>query len=74
MNQSIAPPPNDGETPEPDWGFIVTHATDPYWWELTGMCGGCGRAECHDGKCPTIPHHIGYCTTCPTRKETGEVR
>ena len=58
---------------EPDWGYLVTHATDTYWWLLTGMCGGCGRSDCHQLPCPSRPG-VGFCLTCPTRRETGEVR
>lgn len=73
---SIAPQPSDSEqglAPDGhDWGFVVAHATDPYWHQLTGMCGGCGNADCHDGQCPH--NAAGYCMACPTRRETGEVR
>jgi hypothetical protein len=66
------PDANTDPEGEPDWGFLVTHATDRYWHRLTGMCGGCGRADCHDGPC--VGNASGYCTTCPTRRATGEVR
>ncbi len=68
------PPDPDSKTdaPERDPLWIVSHAKDWYWHQLTGMCGGCGNANCHDGQCPTS--RDGYCLTCPTRRETGEVR
>lgn len=75
MSESMPPAPDENSGPDGQtWDFVVGHATDPYWHELTGMCGGCGRQDCHEGKCPTVPGHIGYCTTCPTRRATGEVR
>lgn len=68
--------PDENTTPAPDdyldLSELVDRATDPTWYEATGMCGGCGNATCHDGPCPG--NRNGYCTTCPTRRETGEVR
>lgn len=63
-------PSHDGE--EFDLSEMAYRATDPFWHALTGMCGGCGNASCHEGRCPG--NVGGYCTTCPTRRATGEVR
>jgi hypothetical protein len=74
------PAPQDDKTPDdpniaPDghsWDYVTANAKDWYWHKLTGMCGGCGRNDCHPDQCPSNPE--GYCTACPTRRETGEVR
>lgn len=76
----IAPdhsPEPDDEQPCPECCadlFDLAHrATDWYRSNLTGCCGGCGDRECHDGT-PCQQNSNGYCMTCPTRRETGEVR
>ena len=69
---SIMPPDSESNNDWPDGVWLAHNATDPYWSLTTGMCGGCGNAACHDGICPGNLN--GYCTACPTRRETGEVR
>jgi len=68
-----ADPDSKTNQPESDPLWVAANATDTYWWLLTGCCGGCGRRECHPLPCPSKPG-IGFCLTCPTRRETGEVR
>jgi hypothetical protein len=72
---SIVPPDPDSKSDsphEPDLAALAGLATDWYWSELTGMCGGCGSGDCHPDIC--LQNRNGYCTMCPTRRATGEVR
>lgn len=74
---SIMPPGSDRK-PDPrdsdyaDLWTLINCATDPYYSHATGMCGGCGSAACHQGACPGNLN--GYCTACPERRATGQVR
>jgi hypothetical protein len=35
---------------------------DPEWHKLAGACGGCGKRDCHRGRCKADP-----CPACPMR-------
>lgn len=49
---------------------------DRVWWEATGMCGGCGESDCHEGPCGEIGswHTLLICDRCPHRVRQGLVR
>ena len=42
-------------------------ASDHGWSVITGHCGGCGIATCHEGTCSGE----SYCDRCPTRRGQG---
>lgn len=44
----------------------ITDANDQEWSVETGMCGGCGNTDCHDGPCAE-----GLCRRCPDRIGEG---
>jgi hypothetical protein len=68
--------------PEEAWGGPnPSRCDDLVWWELTGMCGGCGDDDCHDGPCGESYVHAGWfgwerlvCDKCQYRKDQGLVR
>lgn len=49
---------------------------DVVWWEATGMCGGCGEADCHDGPCGAAKtwHALLVCDRCKHREAQGLIR
>lgn len=48
---------------------------DIVWWETTGMCGGCGDSDCHEGPCGAVGswHTLLVCDRCPHREAQGLV-
>jgi len=40
---------------------------DPGWWDFSGgNCGGCGKSDCHEGRCAK-----SLCRVCPDRIAEG---
>lgn len=46
---------------------------DRVWWEISGMCGGCGSEDCHDGPCGEVESWFDRltCDRCPDRRAQG---
>ena len=64
-----------GDGPDP------ARCDDLVWWETTGMCGGCGGDDCHEGPCGEQPLNAAWfgwyrliCDRCQYRKDQGLVR
>lgn len=44
---------------------FASEVDDIGWWIVTGMCGGCGCTDCHEGPCGHDGN--GLCDRCPDR-------
>lgn len=75
-NASLLAEPHNAHSEEWGGGPHAGTCDDLVWWLATGMCGGCGSEDCHDGPCVDVPtrwlmHRV--CTHCEHRMAQGIV-